>query len=305
MISTLNASTFRRRLLPMLLAVAAASLGRHLPAATVVINANNPAPGDDFTNASTTNTTPATPGALLGSTGWTYNNVRNNGHVGVNTNLPQNGNGSVWFNGTQGPVVDSSKADIEFYNVVAGNLTAMGTLGNVDTLAYDWYKSSGSAATQHASLRLLVDGDGNLATTNDRGALVYERAYQADPSVPTDQWVSDNLISANLWQTWFGNGNFDTAGNFQPLSVWGSPSGFTPSGGGLHLDANSVIYGLSSGIGSGWDTYVGAVDDITLGFTGFASTTSNFEVVVPEPSSIALATFGLVGLAARGWRRKR
>lgn len=274
-------------------------------AATITVYANNPAPGDDFTNASTTSTNPATPGALLGASGWAYNNVRNNGHVGIRTDNPRSGNGSASFIGTQGPVVNSSKADIEYFNTDGlGNLTSMGTLGTVTSLAYDWYKSSSSLATQHSALRIYVDGDGNLGTTTDRGYLVYERAYQTVSTVPTDQWISDNVINANLWQVWFGHGNFDTAGNWQPLSTWGSVGGFTPSGGGMHLDANSVVFGLSVGIGSGWNTYLGYADNMTIGFNNGDPTTFNMEVV-PEPSSLALAAMGIAGCALAFVRRKR
>ncbi len=284
-----------------------ALLASAIPAATVIIDANNTTPGDDFTNSTTSNTTPATPGALLGTTGWTYNNVRNNGHVGVNTDFPRSGDGSVWFDGTQGPGGNSSKADIEYFNTDGnGNLASMGTLGDITALAYDWYKSSASAASQQSNLRVYVDADGNLATTNDEGYLVFERAYQTNNSVPTDQWITDNVINANLWEVYFGHGNFDTAGNFQPLSVWGSASGFTPSGGGLHLNANSVIFGLNAGIGSGWDTYIGAVDNITIGFGANDPTTYNFEVAsVPEPASWVLATIGLAGWGILALRRRR
>lgn len=159
-------------------------------------------------------------------------------------------------------------------------------------------------ASQQSPLRLYVDGDGDLGTTTDRGYLVYERAYQTDFSVPTDQWVTDNLMTAKFWEVWLGNNTFDTAGNFQPLSVWGSATGFTPSGSGLHLSASSVVYGLSVGIGSGWYTYVGAVDNVSIGFGGGDPTTFNFEVV-PEPSSLVLAGMAGIGCAMAIARRRR
>lgn len=85
------------------LALAAmAALLMTLPAraANITVYANNSTPGDDFTNASGTSTTPSTSGAQLGASGWYYNNVRNNGHVGIRTDIPRSGNGSAWFNGT-------------------------------------------------------------------------------------------------------------------------------------------------------------------------------------------------------------
>ena len=291
---------FNRLDAALLATIVLMAVGTSARAGLVTINANGSMPGDDFTNATTSSTTPATPGALLGATGWTYNNVRNNGHVGVNTNLPRSGNGSAWFNGTQGPAGNSSKADIEFLNAPGGTLTSMGTLGTLTSLSYDWYKSSVSAASQHAVLRLYVDADGNMGTANDRGYLVYERAYQTNNSVPTDQWNTDDLMSANLWQVRFGFGNFDTSPNWKPVSVWGSASGYTPTtpANGLHLDQNTAIYGLSAGIGSGWNTFVGAVDNITIGFNNADPTVFNFEVV-PEPASLSLMALGALALIRR------
>ena len=68
---------------------------------------------------------------------------------------------------------------------------------------------------------------------------------------------------------------------------------------------NYSVFGISSGVGSGWSgNFYGAVDNITLGFTGGTSTTFNFEVV-PEPSSAALAlTAGLAGLIEAIRRRR-
>ena len=52
-----------------------------------------------------------------------YNNVRNNGVVGIRTTVPYDGDGSAWFNLTQGPSGNSSKADIE-YLIAGGRASA-------------------------------------------------------------------------------------------------------------------------------------------------------------------------------------
>jgi hypothetical protein len=62
------------------------------------------------------------------------------------------------------------------------------------------------------------------------------------------------------------------------------------------------VYGISAGVGSGWGTFQGAVDDITVGFGG-ASTTYNFEVV-PEPSTVLLVGTGLMGMLIVARRRR-
>lgn len=268
------------------------------------IYSNNANPGDLFTNTGTVNA-----GQAIGTTGWYYNNVRNSGEVGIRTDYDRSGNGSVFMKGVNGPTGQSSKADIEYYNTnIQGNLgsglASMGRLGDLNALGYDWYRASGGTANagQHASLRLMIDGDGDFTTTGDRGYLVFERAYNSTAgNVPLDQWVTEDLFSynggqgANLWQA----PGFDTAGNWVSIATW--QAGFTPSGGGKTFNADSVIYGLSSGIGSGWGTYEGAIDNITIGFAGGNATTYNFEAApVPEP-----ATMAVLGLGAAAVLRRR
>ncbi len=90
---------------------------------------------------------PPASGAALGSSDWFYNNVRNNGVVGVRTTVPYDGDGSVWFNLTQGPSGNSSKADIEYYDVVGGEAQSLGTLGNLTSLSYSWYREAGGTAS--------------------------------------------------------------------------------------------------------------------------------------------------------------
>ena len=62
-----------------------------------------------------------------------------------------------------------------------------------------------------------------------------------------------------------------------------------------------MIYGVSLGVGSGWGTYDGAIDNVTIGFTGAPVYSWNFEVV-PAPASAGL--LGLAGLAAARRRRR-
>ncbi|MCS6831612.1 MAG: PEP-CTERM sorting domain-containing protein, partial [bacterium] len=247
-------------------------------------------------------------GQAVGTSGWYYNNVRNNGAVGIRTNYPWNGNGSVYFNTPTG----AAKADIEYLvNAVSigGNFFSAGVIApfsQLQSLSYRWYRDSSSTnpAVQHPAVRILLDLDGNPLTPLDRAGLVFERAYNSLPTL-TNQWVNDTVtLSTNLWS--FGALGFatDLDGNSYPYDeTWSEWLSYFSTN-----HPNAAIVGFSMGVGSGWvGDFKGAVDGISWTINGQTSS-YNFETfrvqVIPEPTTMAL--FGL-GLAAVGRlvRRKR
>jgi hypothetical protein len=269
-----------------------------------IVYSNSPS-GDSFTSAGATNT-----GQAVGSTGWYYNNVRNSGVVGINTTYARNGNGSAYLETVYGPSGNSSKADIEFYLSATANAagnygptSALGTLGNLTSLSYDWYRASGGTASTwlHPVIRLSVVS----SDLTKSGYLIFEREINRDvfgnPVVaPTDQWISDDVFVGD-YRLW-------SSGNTLPFNLNGT------NGPAKYYDALTLsdwmtgygtyyVTGISLGVGSGWGTFEGAVDNVSFAFTGGVSGSYNFEAV-PEPSTYA-AMLGLAALGFVAFRRFR
>lgn len=261
-------------------------LGHAAQAGTIVVPSNNGFPGDTVngtgTNSATSTYVP------VDSTGWYYSDVRSGATIGIRTALPYNGNGSVvmYSNGS------NAKADIAY---APG--TSLGLLKDVNAFSYSWYRGATSTVDPWLapSLRLLLtDNQGHS------GSLIWEPVYNgypvAGPPVPTNAWVTSDAFNG-------GNGVFWTSGGL-PFAGGGAYLTFADWVNAQGLGSYSVV-GISSGVGSGWSgTFYGAVDNITLGFTGGTSTTFNFEVV-PEPSSVALSLIASAAGLVEAIRRRR
>jgi hypothetical protein len=149
-----------------------------------------------------------------------------------------------------------------------------------------------------------LGGCGRLPDNGANGVntywVVYEQVYNApgsgNPPAATDTWVFADAAAANkLWSTYDGGGSYKTLADWKTIL------------------AGYDVYGIAAYAGSGWlngtqnGTFIGAVDNVSFGFTGASPNNYNFEVqgaAVPEPSSIALmAIAGGLGLAGVARRR--
>jgi len=138
-------------------------------------------------------------------------------------------------------------------------------LGDLHDLSFDYNIESSDRADVIPVIRVAIDADGNLATTSDRGELVFEYAYQNLGSTQTGSWQHADLAGDdwNAWQR--SNGaNHDVYPDIQHLSNWSDADGYTPAG-GIHFDANSVVLGWSIALGSGNGTDVMYLDNLHVG----------------------------------------
>ena len=138
------------------------------------------------------------------------------------------------------------------------------TLGELDQLSFEYYVESSDRTDVIPVVRLLVDADGDLSTTGDRGELVFEWAYQGLGAVTQDSWQTADLAGVD-WVAWQrSNGaNHDQIVNMTELSDWADADGFTPAG-GITFDENSVVLGWSIALGSGNGTEVAYIDDLQV-----------------------------------------
>ena len=221
--------------------------------------------------------------APVSAEAWAQHSVGGNASVGITTDYARSGNGSAFFQGTDG----ASKADLEYY------FEGPKLLSNVQSLSYDWYRDATSTtnAIQVTSLRLMV------ATQTSTAYLVYEPYYSGVNPIPTDSWNTSTITGDSIF--WSNNATLAlpagtsscAIGCFAKLSDWQA------------ANPGVIVFGLSTGIGSGWSgSFKGAVDNIAYDFGSDGSGSWNFEVnAVPEPASWAMmiAGFGLVGLGMR------
>ena len=223
--------------------------------------------------------------------GWLQANVGANASVGITKTYARSGNGSAYFDGptAQGSGGSGSKADLEYY------FSSPTALSSFVDASYDWYRdvASDNNAIQAPAFRLLVNNAAH--SLGQDTALIFEPYYQGAPHNAVEGAWQTSAIDLNSMV--FNNSGLTMpgAGYTFTLASW------------IAANPDLLIYGLSTGIGSGWDGhFTGAVDNIAYNFGGKNQGAFNFEVAagVPEPAAwgMMIGGFGLAGGMLR--RRK-
>lgn len=253
-----------------------------------IVYSNNPG-GDAFTDPGIVN-----PGAsqLIGTyvgpqtQVWAYNEVKDSAVIGIDTDNPLSGNGSLHIK-ANGGAFTNGKASITM-----GRLDA-GSLGSFDSLTHwsaDLYTASSDFANQAMVMRMFVDN----GTTS--GYLIFDTTWSPGnaPSMPFGQWNNADFVADS--STLYVRANGTLAGVFggteQTFATWQ----------GLLLGGGYEVKSINAGFGTSSGAFEGYIDNYTLGFGGQA-TVYNFEAnPVPEPASMAAIAAGVAFMARR---RKR
>lgn len=250
-------------------------------------------------------------------------NPTNAGTAGISAENPRSGNASLklTIGGDNDPLDDWA-----FYTRTAEDGGSWGKLSEISALSFDWFRATETDSEyewydpwnlQTPVLRLLIYDDGVFSE------LVWER-YYTDSSAPLiiGDWVTEDIIDGsndqNFWRHIFvedGEDLYtDIDGNdvvesvffdiTNPLTLMAETTDVWTS---LFSDyADAVVYGLSVGVGSSWPgEYLGYVDNIHLAFGEKIILDDNFELPVPEPSTLLLLGIGMAALLAGRRRRAR
>ena len=215
--------------------------------------------------------------------GWAPANVRADATVAITTAQPRSGNGSLEFT-TNTVTPGQDKAD--FQKLWNATSFPTRTLAGLTALSYEYYRASSSTTANHLApvLRLyVVDATVGSPTFGKYALLIWEPVYNGAAPIPTDQWISQDILNGNFWM-FVPGGQSIPSGVVQnyntPLSGWlaggvtGQPGDPPP----INIDANTLVFGVNVGVGSGWGgTFRGFVDNVTLRW-GTDEVHANFEV---------------------------
>jgi hypothetical protein len=176
-------------------------------------------------------------------------------------------------------------------------------LSSITALGYSTYDTVNNGQ-QFPYLQLNVSYTVAGNPTND--SFFFEPPYQ-QPSTGNPALPDQGATVLNQWQSWnaFVGGWWNNNADFNPGA---GPGGVGSLAALIALHPDATIEGgikFNVGFASAADNFNGYVDAFSIG-TAAGTTTFDFEAVaVPEPASLSLAAFGLLGLAGYAVARYR
>lgn len=244
----------------------------------------------------------------------------------------------TWIEGNASLALTTSgnTSDWAFYTRYAGydedgewDGSTWGLLSEIEALSFDWYRETGTEdATvswdpwyvQTPALRLLLEYAGELYELVWEAYYDFEEKYFEDDTLEIGSWVSEDLIEENFWlhvitgeaADTYSYYDDETGSIYTDYYTLNAPYATSLSEWISYFAGDVVVYGLSVGVGNSWAyEYTGYVDNIYLSFEDSDSTiitalNDNFELPVPEPTTLLLfgSGIGVMALRRKLLRRK-
>ncbi len=212
------------------------------------------------------------------------------GWVFVNDQTEGPGSGT-FVNGPATPPLGTGSAQLTATSSSDGQILAkpvaqVTKLGDVTSLQYSTYQdaANGSALTAIA-LQLNIDTDVTDAITTWQGRLVYEPYFTQ--TIATSTWQTWNTLNdaagTGTGNWWFSNSAVATASGCSQATpcTWAEVLAAYPN-----IGVNTTTGAIVLKAGSGWPSFSGNVDAVTIGVSG-NEVTYNFELVTPDTTAPA------------------
>lgn len=221
---------------------------------------------------------------------WQASEVGTAASVEINATQAFNGNGSIMFSTTQSAGQDGASFGWTWQGQTPVIAYPDRTLGNLNQLAYQWYRNSASTAQAEYAPALVIgfysdNGTPGVISSGDDviGALVWSPRYNGVSTAPTDSWQSNDALNGIFWVRVLYRFDGGTTGDIQnynsTLSDWmnNSPQG-QPGDPEVNLSASTYLVGVGSSVGPDWGgDLIAHVDSIRLGFNSEFDRLFNFE----------------------------
>lgn len=199
--------------------------------------------------------------------GWVFSNDQPNG---VGTGTLVNGPGAAPLNAGSARLALAGSGDGQ---IVAAPVHQGVRLDQLTTLEYSTYRSSADAGNNLAiALQLNVDYDLTDANTSWQGRLVFEPYHTFPGGVPQGVWQTWDALVGKWWAS-RSPGNVHCPQS-SPCTLPQILSYFPNAG--IHATFGAVVLKA----GSGWASFDGNVDELTIGIGGL-DTTYDFEENLP------------------------